>query len=67
MEEYENDRWRIISAKVGSGFSAAACREKAAEIEVEADVEETEEPEEGYEQEQGEDAGSPEGTTIPVQ
>ncbi|CAO2649840.1 Nn.00g011320.m01.CDS01 [Neocucurbitaria sp. VM-36] len=33
MQEYENDRWRIISSKVGSGFSPAACRDKAAEIE----------------------------------
>lgn len=32
MQEYENDRWRIISAKVGSGFSPAACRDKAAEL-----------------------------------
>jgi hypothetical protein len=32
MIEYENDRWRIISSKVGSGFSPAACREKANEL-----------------------------------
>jgi hypothetical protein len=32
MTEYENDRWRIISSKVGSGFSPAACREKASEM-----------------------------------
>lgn len=32
MTEYENDRWRIISSKVGSGFPPAACREKAEEI-----------------------------------
>lgn len=32
MQEYENDKWRIISAKVGSGFSPAACRDKAAEL-----------------------------------
>jgi hypothetical protein len=32
MREYENDRWRIISTKVGSGFSPAACKEKAAEF-----------------------------------
>ncbi|KAF2481395.1 hypothetical protein BDY17DRAFT_301272 [Neohortaea acidophila] len=32
MHEYEADRWRIISAKVGNGFSAAACREKAMEV-----------------------------------
>jgi hypothetical protein len=41
MQEYENDRWRIISSKVGSGFSPTACRDKAAELEVE--VEEAEE------------------------
>jgi hypothetical protein len=32
MHEYENDRWRIIASKVGSGFSPAACREKAQEL-----------------------------------
>ncbi|KAF8248958.1 putative transcriptional activator Myb [Wilcoxina mikolae CBS 423.85] len=32
MTEYEQDRWRLIAAKVGSGFSPAACREKAREI-----------------------------------
>jgi hypothetical protein len=32
MKEYENDRWRIISTKVGSGFSPAACKDKAAEM-----------------------------------
>jgi hypothetical protein len=32
MKEYENDRWRIISTKVGSGFSPAACKDKAAEL-----------------------------------
>ena len=33
MHEYENDRWRIIATKVGSGFSPAACRDKAHELE----------------------------------
>jgi len=33
MREYENDRWRIISTKVGSGFSPAACKDKATELE----------------------------------
>lgn len=32
IQEYENDRWRIIAAKVGHGFTPAACREKAAEL-----------------------------------
>jgi len=32
MIEYEQDRWRLIAAKVGNGFSPAACREKAREI-----------------------------------
>lgn len=47
MQEYENDRWRIISSKVGSGFSAGQCRDKAAELEAEA-----EETEESYTQAQ---------------
>jgi hypothetical protein len=33
MEEYEADRWRIIAGKVGNGFSALACQEKAQEQE----------------------------------
>ncbi|KAH0548283.1 hypothetical protein GP486_008015 [Trichoglossum hirsutum] len=32
IQEYEQDRWRLIAAKVGSGFSPAACREKAKEL-----------------------------------
>ncbi|UPX12117.1 uncharacterized protein EKO05_0002688 [Ascochyta rabiei] len=32
MQEYENDRWRIISSKVGAGFSPVACRDKAEEL-----------------------------------
>ncbi|KJY00772.1 hypothetical protein TI39_contig313g00009 [Zymoseptoria brevis] len=35
IQEYDNDRWRIISTKVGNGFSAGACREKALDLEVE--------------------------------
>lgn len=35
MVEYEQDRWRLIAAKVGNGFSPAACKEKAKELEVE--------------------------------
>lgn len=42
VQEYENDRWRIISSKVGSGFSPAACREKASEIDAIEAVEEEE-------------------------
>lgn len=37
MREYENDRWRIISTKVGNGFSPAACKEKATEMAQEGD------------------------------
>ena len=50
MQDYENDRWRIISAKVGSGFSPAACRDKA--IELEEGVVEEEEEQSGYTQAQ---------------
>ncbi|EGE79009.2 MYB DNA-binding domain-containing protein, variant 2 [Blastomyces dermatitidis ER-3] len=32
IHEYENDRWRVIANKVGSGFSPVACRDKAAEL-----------------------------------
>ncbi|PWY80013.1 Myb-like transcription factor [Aspergillus eucalypticola CBS 122712] len=32
MHEYENDRWRIIAGKVGNGFTPAACREKAMQL-----------------------------------
>jgi len=32
LVEYEHDRWRIISGKVGNGFSAAACEKKVVEM-----------------------------------
>jgi hypothetical protein len=50
MQEYENDRWRIISSKVGSGFSPAACRDKAQEIEAieAAEEEEQSQHQSGY-------------------
>ncbi|KAF2168641.1 hypothetical protein M409DRAFT_21385 [Zasmidium cellare ATCC 36951] len=32
IQEYETDRWRIISSKVGNGFSATACKDKALEL-----------------------------------
>lgn len=35
MREYEEDRWRIVAGKVGNGFSAAACRDKAGDLEKE--------------------------------
>lgn len=35
MTEYENDRWRLVAAKVGGGFTPAACRDKAEELEAE--------------------------------
>ncbi|KAE8157383.1 hypothetical protein BDV40DRAFT_292741 [Aspergillus tamarii] len=33
IHEYENDRWRIIAGKVGNGFTPAACRERASQLE----------------------------------
>lgn len=33
LKEYENDKWRIISTKVGSGFSPGACKDKVTELE----------------------------------
>ncbi|KAI5367394.1 Putative SANT/Myb domain, Homeobox-like domain superfamily protein [Septoria linicola] len=41
MQEYEADRWRVISGKVGNGFSATACKEKAMELDA-PDMEDTE-------------------------
>ena len=32
LREYENDKWRVISTKVGSGFSPTACKDKASEL-----------------------------------
>jgi hypothetical protein len=58
MSEYENDRWRIIASKVGSGFTPAACREKAQELEVVEQVgEEGEEEGDGEGYTQGDIAG----------
>ncbi|KAI5293461.1 hypothetical protein KEM52_005518, partial [Ascosphaera acerosa] len=37
LREYENDRWRLIAIKVGNGFSATACRDKAAELDMRCD------------------------------
>lgn len=34
IHEYESERWRVVSTKVGHGFSAAACRMKAEELEL---------------------------------
>ncbi|KXL45336.1 hypothetical protein M433DRAFT_67326 [Acidomyces richmondensis BFW] len=35
IDEYETDKWRIIAGKVGNGFSAGACKEKALELDSE--------------------------------
>jgi len=48
MHDYENDKWRIISSKVGSGFSPTACREKAQELAVVEAEGEEEEEQSGY-------------------
>ncbi|KAJ5492747.1 hypothetical protein N7539_001493 [Penicillium diatomitis] len=29
LSDYEHDKWRIVAAKVGNGFTPAACRERA--------------------------------------
>ncbi|CAI7603865.1 unnamed protein product [Penicillium bialowiezense] len=29
MEDYDNDKWRVISQKVGNGFTPVACQERA--------------------------------------
>lgn len=48
MQEYENDKWRIISSKVGAGFSPVACKDKAEELK----AIETEQEEENEHQDQ---------------
>jgi hypothetical protein len=59
MREYENDRWRIVSTKVGNGFSPAACKEKVTELEQEQEgVLDAEEEEESMEQAATEHPGS---------
>ena len=52
MQEYENDRWRIISSKVGSGFSPTACRDKAEQLEAVEMAEHEDEDEEHSQQHQ---------------
>lgn len=32
LHDYEQEKWRIIAQKVGTGFTSAACREKAEEL-----------------------------------
>ncbi|ELR04862.1 hypothetical protein VC83_05707 [Pseudogymnoascus destructans] len=32
LQEYEQEKWRIVAGKVGTGFTPAACREKADEL-----------------------------------
>jgi len=69
MQEYENDRWRIIASKVGSGFSPVACRDKAQEIEA-IEAEEEEDEHSGYTQTQlgapgSSDQGPPYQTSDP--
>ncbi|KAF2119721.1 hypothetical protein BDV96DRAFT_610607 [Lophiotrema nucula] len=63
MQEYENDRWRIISSKVGSGFSPAACRDKAEEIAA-LDAEEEEGEQSGYQQTQLAPSSSDQGASY---
>lgn len=50
MQEYENDKWRIISSKVGAGFSPAACKDKIEELKaIEAEQEEERQQQGSYE------------------
>ncbi|KAL7626781.1 hypothetical protein AAE478_003555 [Parahypoxylon ruwenzoriense] len=32
LQDYENEKWRFVSNKVGPGFTPQACRERAAEL-----------------------------------
>lgn len=33
LQEYENEKWRIVANKVGTGFTPASCRERAEQLE----------------------------------
>lgn len=32
LHDYEQEKWRIIAQKVGTGFTSVACKEKAEEL-----------------------------------
>lgn len=32
LQDYENEKWRIVANKVGTGFTPMACRERAAQL-----------------------------------
>ncbi|KAK3692021.1 hypothetical protein B0T22DRAFT_502840 [Podospora appendiculata] len=32
LQDYENEKWRIVANKVGTGFTPAACRERSAQL-----------------------------------
>ena len=32
LADYENEKWRIIANKVGTGFTPIACRERAEQL-----------------------------------
>jgi hypothetical protein len=32
LNDYEQEKWRIVAQKVGQGFTSAACKEKAGEL-----------------------------------
>ncbi|KPM39664.1 hypothetical protein AK830_g6925 [Neonectria ditissima] len=34
LQDYENEKWRIVANKVGTGFTPAACRERVEQLEV---------------------------------
>ncbi|TQS34052.1 hypothetical protein Golomagni_05581 [Golovinomyces magnicellulatus] len=44
LQDYENEKWRIVAHKVGSGFTPAACRERSTQLEF-GDFENQEQPE----------------------
>ncbi|KAL5614751.1 hypothetical protein BROUX41_004840 [Berkeleyomyces rouxiae] len=37
LQDYENEKWRIVANKVGTGFTPVACRERAAQIQFTAE------------------------------
>lgn len=32
LQDYENEKWRIVAGRVGTGFTPVACRERAEQL-----------------------------------
>lgn len=48
LQDYENEKWRIVANKVGTGFTPAACRERIEVLDIMGGGEPPEDPKEGW-------------------